>query len=61
MYSDGQVLGASTTVGGTVAALPLTSGNAIFQSILIATAALALAILIVRIMKIAAAKRASSI
>jgi len=56
MYSDGQVLGASTTTGAAVIALPLTSGNSIFQSILIATIAIALAILLVRIVKMASAK-----
>lgn len=58
MYSDGQVLGASTTTGAAVIALPLTSGNTIFQSILIATAVVALTVLLVRIVKLAAAKHA---
>lgn len=58
MYNDGQVLGASTTAGATVAALPLTSGNTIFQTILFATAFIALTVLAVRIAKIATTKRA---
>lgn len=52
MYNDGQVLGAATTTGGVVAALPLTSGNSVFHSILLATAAVAVVVLIVRIIKL---------
>jgi hypothetical protein len=54
MYVNGQVLGAATTTGATVAALPLTSGNTIFQLVLIATAAVAFTVLIVRIIKLVA-------
>lgn len=53
MYNDGQVLGAATTATGAVAALPLTSGGSIFQSIVIATLIVAVTILIVRIAKLA--------
>lgn len=60
MYSDGQVLGASITTGATVAALPLTSGDTIFQTILIATAAIAFTTLVVRIIKLITAKRSLS-
>ncbi len=56
MYNNPQVLGAATTTGGTVAALPLTSGNSVFQTILIATALVAFTVLVVRIVKIASAK-----
>jgi len=58
MYNDGQVLGAGTTTGITVAALPLTSGNSIFQYILIATAIVAATVLLVRIVKITTENRA---
>lgn len=60
MYSDGQVLGASITTGATVAALPLTSGDTIFQVILIATAAIAFTTLVVRIIKLITTKRSLS-
>lgn len=56
MYNDGQVLGAATTTGVTVAALPLTSGNSIFQTVLIATAVVAFTILVVRVVKLAITK-----
>lgn len=59
MYSDGQVLGASTTTGATAIALPLASGNVIFQSVLIATAIVAIVILAVRIIKLIVIKRAA--
>lgn len=59
MYSDGQVLGAATTTGATVAALPLTAGGSIFQSILIATAIVAFTVLVVRIVKLTIAHRAA--
>lgn len=56
MYDDGQVLGASTTAGVAVTSLPLTSGNSVFQSILIAIAIIAFAVLMVRIAKLINAK-----
>ena len=59
MYSDGQVLGASTTTGAAVIALPLTSGNSSFQSIVIATVFVAAMILIVRIVKLSMAKHSA--
>jgi hypothetical protein len=59
MYNDGQVLGAATTTSVAVVALPLTSGNSIFQSIIFATAIVALTILIVRIVKLTIAKRSA--
>lgn len=59
MYNDGQVLGASTTTGTAVAALPLTSGNSIFQIVLIATAVVAFTVLVVRIVKLTVANRVS--
>lgn len=58
MYDDGQVLGASTTLGASVTSLPLTSGNSAFQAILIAIAIVAFAVLAVRITKLVIAKRA---
>lgn len=57
MYNDGQVLGAATTTSVAVVALPLTSGNSVFQSIVIATIIVAITILIVRIVKLTIAKR----
>lgn len=60
MYIDGQVLGASITATGTatVAALPMTAGNSVFQTILFATAAVATIVLIVRIVRLYMASRA---
>lgn len=57
MYNDGQVLGAATTTGGAVAALPLTAGNSVFQVILIAVAIVAATVLVVRIVKLSAARK----
>lgn len=61
MYSHGQLVSASaSTITGGVAviALPLTSSNLIFQSILVATAMVALATVVVRIVKLITIKRA---
>lgn len=56
MYTDGQVLGASTTTGVAVTALPLTSGNSVFQTILVATIVMAAIVLVVRIVKLSSAR-----
>jgi hypothetical protein len=58
MYSDGQVLGSAVTSGAAVTALPLTSGNSIFQTILVATAVVAFTVLAVRVVKLIAVKKA---
>ena len=58
MYSDGQVLGASTAGLTAVSSLPLTSSNTTFQLILVAIAAVALTILVVRTIKLVVIKRA---
>lgn len=57
MYNDGQVLGAATTTTGAVVALPLTSGNSVFQTILIATAIVAATVLVVRIVRLTAERQ----
>ena len=56
MYTDGQVLGASTVTGAAVTALPLTSGNTVFQSLLVATIVMAVIVLAVRIAKLSSSR-----
>ncbi|MGE5327737.1 MAG: hypothetical protein ACM3KH_00200 [Thiobacillus sp.] len=56
MYSSGTTLGAGAAGGAAVAALPLTSGNGIFQTLLIATAMLAATIILVRVAKVISQK-----
>lgn len=56
MYTDGQVLGASTTTGLAVATLPLTAGNTVLQTLLVGTIIMAVAVLAVRIVRIASTR-----
>ncbi len=58
MYNDGQVLGTAVTTTGAVAALPLTAGNTVFQTILIAVAVVAATVLVVRIIRLTAERQA---
>jgi hypothetical protein len=56
MYTDGQVLGASTTTGVAVATLPLTAGNTVLQVLLVGTIIMAVTVLAVRIVRIASTR-----
>jgi hypothetical protein len=57
MYNDGKFLAAAVTTGGGVASLPFTAGSSVFHTMLIATTAVSVVVLTVRIIKLTVERR----